>query len=47
MLQAKPSEAAPIIAALEVAKTIVFLVSDSARIINGVGLPVDKAWGVV
>lgn len=32
---------------LEVAKTIVFLVSDNARTINGVSLPVDKAWGVV
>jgi hypothetical protein len=46
-LQARPSEAAPSITALEVAKTIVFLVSDQARTINGVSLPVDKAWGVV
>ncbi|KAK0753075.1 hypothetical protein B0T18DRAFT_395930 [Schizothecium vesticola] len=46
-LQARPSEAAPSITALEVARTIVFLVSDQARTINGVSLPVDKAWGVV
>lgn len=46
-LQARPSEAAPSITALEVAKTILFLVSDQARTINGVSLPVDKAWGVV
>ncbi|KAK3989490.1 hypothetical protein QBC44DRAFT_327451 [Cladorrhinum sp. PSN332] len=46
-LQAQPSEATPTITALEVAKTILFLVSDQARTINGVSLPVDKAWGVV
>ncbi|KAK4167611.1 hypothetical protein QBC43DRAFT_311088 [Cladorrhinum sp. PSN259] len=46
-LQARPSESTPTITALEVAKTILFLVSDQARTINGVCLPVDKAWGVV
>ncbi|KAK0646127.1 hypothetical protein B0T16DRAFT_153917 [Cercophora newfieldiana] len=46
-LQAKPSAAAPMITAMEVARAILFLVSDEARTINGVGLPVDKAWGVV
>ncbi|KAK0723066.1 hypothetical protein B0T26DRAFT_705219 [Lasiosphaeria miniovina] len=46
-LQAQPSAAAPTITALEVAKTITFLVSDQARTINGVSLPVDKAWGAV
>ena len=46
-LQARASEAVPTITALEVAKAIIFLVSDEARTINGVGLPVDKAWGVV
>jgi len=46
-LQAKPSEAAPVITALEVAKAIVFLVGDQARTINGVSLPVDKAWGAI
>lgn len=46
-LQAKPSDAAPMITALEVAKTILFLVGDQARTINGVSLPVDKAWGVI
>lgn len=35
------------ITALEVAKAIVFLVGDHARTINGVSLPVDKAWGVI
>ncbi|KAB5557943.1 hypothetical protein GE09DRAFT_1221082 [Coniochaeta sp. 2T2.1] len=35
------------ITAMEVAKTIAFLVSDQARTINGVCLPVDKAWGVL
>lgn len=35
------------ITALEVAKTILFLLSDEARSINGVCLPVDKAWGVM
>ncbi|KAM7197864.1 hypothetical protein V8F33_005356 [Rhypophila sp. PSN 637] len=46
-LQAKPSETTPTITPHEVAKTIVFLISDNARTINGVSLPVDKAWGVV
>lgn len=46
-LQARPTETAPTITALEVAKTILFLVSDQARTINGVSLPVDKAWGVI
>jgi NAD(P)-dependent dehydrogenase (short-subunit alcohol dehydrogenase family) len=46
-LQARPSASAPTITALEVAKTIVFLASDQARTVNGVSLPVDKAWGVV
>jgi NAD(P)-dependent dehydrogenase (short-subunit alcohol dehydrogenase family) len=46
-LQARPSEGAPMITALEVAKTIIFLASDQARTINGVSLPIDKAWGVV
>jgi NAD(P)-dependent dehydrogenase (short-subunit alcohol dehydrogenase family) len=32
---------------LEVAKTIVFLASDQARTLNGVSLPVDRAWAVV
>ncbi|KAK0670615.1 putative reductase [Cercophora samala] len=40
-------ETATPITALEVAKTILFLVSDQARTINGVELPVDRAWGVV
>ncbi|KAK0637283.1 hypothetical protein B0T17DRAFT_588183 [Bombardia bombarda] len=46
-LQTKPSVSAPMITPLEVAKTIVFLISDQARTISGVSLPVDKAWGVV
>ncbi|KAK4193588.1 hypothetical protein QBC35DRAFT_961 [Podospora australis] len=46
-LQARPTENTPTITALEVAKTILFLVSDQARTINGVSLPVDKGWGVV
>ncbi|KAK3374941.1 hypothetical protein B0H63DRAFT_481330 [Podospora didyma] len=46
-LQARPSESTGSITAHEVAKTIAFLVSDQARTINGVSLPVDKAWGVV
>ncbi|KAK0748866.1 hypothetical protein B0T21DRAFT_279199 [Apiosordaria backusii] len=45
-LQAKAIEVAPI-TPLEVAKAILFLVSDQARTINGVELPVDRAWGVV
>lgn len=39
-------EAAPI-TPLEVAKCIIFLVSDQARTINGVSLPVDRALGAV
>ncbi|EPE03287.1 short-chain dehydrogenase reductase sdr [Ophiostoma piceae UAMH 11346] len=35
------------ITALEVAKAILFLVSDQASSINGVCLPVDKAWGAM
>ncbi|CAK7206751.1 hypothetical protein SEUCBS139899_009557 [Sporothrix eucalyptigena] len=35
------------ITALDVAKTIVFLLGDQASSINGVCLPVDKAWGVM
>ncbi|KAK4200552.1 putative reductase [Triangularia verruculosa] len=46
-LQAKAMETAAPITALEVAKTILFLASDQARTINGVELPVDRAWGVV
>ncbi|KAK3357208.1 hypothetical protein B0T25DRAFT_566515 [Lasiosphaeria hispida] len=46
-LQAKPSESAPTITPHEVAKAIIFLVGDHARTINGISLPVDKAWGVV
>jgi len=46
-LQAKPTEGGTPITAMEVAKTIAFLASDQARTLNGVCLPVDKAWGVV
>ena len=46
-LQTRPSDSAPPITPLEVARTIVFLVSDQARTISGALLPVDKAWGVV
>ncbi|KAL1894931.1 hypothetical protein Sste5346_005618 [Sporothrix stenoceras] len=35
------------ITALEVARAILFLASDAANSINGVCLPVDKAWGVM
>lgn len=35
------------ITALDVAKAILFLASEQARSINGVCLPVDKAWGVM
>lgn len=35
------------ITALEVAKAIVFLLGDQASSINGVCLPVDRAWGVI
>jgi NAD(P)-dependent dehydrogenase (short-subunit alcohol dehydrogenase family) len=37
----------PSITAMEVANTILFLASDLARAINGVALPIDKAWGVI
>jgi len=46
-LQTKETEQIPSITAVEVAKTIVFLTSDQAKTINGVSLPVDKAWGVI
>ncbi|KAK3333801.1 hypothetical protein B0T19DRAFT_137595 [Cercophora scortea] len=46
-LQPKASETTPTITPLEVAKTIIFLISDQARTINGVSLPVDKGWGVI
>ncbi|KAK4176229.1 putative reductase [Triangularia setosa] len=46
-LQTKAIEVVPGITALEVARTILFLVSDQARTINGVELPIDRAWGVV
>jgi NAD(P)-dependent dehydrogenase (short-subunit alcohol dehydrogenase family) len=35
------------ITTMEVANTILFLASDLAKSINGVALPVDKAWGVI
>lgn len=37
----------PSITAMEVANTILFLANDLARAINGVALPIDKAWGVI
>jgi len=37
----------PSITALEIANSILFLASDQAPSINGVSLPVDKAWGVI
>ncbi|KAJ2906746.1 Short chain dehydrogenase andC [Zalerion maritima] len=37
----------PTITPLEVAKTIAFLASDQARTLNGISLPIDRAWGVV
>ncbi|KAH8668056.1 hypothetical protein BGZ60DRAFT_408504 [Tricladium varicosporioides] len=37
----------PTITAHEVANTILYLASDFARAINGVALPIDKAWGVI
>ncbi|KAK3313793.1 hypothetical protein B0H66DRAFT_607035 [Apodospora peruviana] len=46
-LQTRPSTATPSITPLEVAKSILFLISDQARTINGVSLPVDEAWGVI
>lgn len=42
-----PSKCWSDITALEVAKAILFLASDQAISINGVCLPVDKAWGVM
>lgn len=41
-----PGEKASI-SALEVANVILFLASDSSRAINGVALPIDRAWGVI
>lgn len=51
-LQARPTngsrhDKSTDITAHDVAKTIVFLLSDQAKSINGVCLPVDKAWGVM
>ncbi|KAJ9151893.1 Short-chain dehydrogenase/reductase SDR [Pleurostoma richardsiae] len=46
-LQVKSSNPRRRITPLEVAKTVAFLVSDEARTINGVSLPVDQAWNVV
>lgn len=37
----------PSITSTEVANVILFLASDGARAINGVALPIDKAWGVI
>ncbi|RDL39455.1 NAD(P)-binding protein [Venustampulla echinocandica] len=37
----------PTITPNEVANTILFLASDMAKAINGVALPIDKAWGVI
>ncbi|CZS97384.1 related to 3-ketoacyl-acyl carrier protein reductase [Rhynchosporium graminicola] len=37
----------PSITSNEVANVILFLASDGARAINGVALPIDKAWGVI
>jgi len=37
----------PDITPLEVANAILFLASDQAKMINGVSLPIDKAWGVI
>ncbi|CAK7218883.1 hypothetical protein SCUCBS95973_003634 [Sporothrix curviconia] len=50
--QASPNKApgsngATSITALDVAKAVVFLLGDQASSINGVCLPVDKAWGVM
>jgi len=46
-LQARPVAGESNVTAMEVAKAIAFLVSDQARTISGVCLPVDKAWGVI
>jgi NAD(P)-dependent dehydrogenase (short-subunit alcohol dehydrogenase family) len=31
----------------DIANAILFLASDEAKMINGVCLPVDRAWGVI
>lgn len=46
-LQANAASTPAGITALEVAKAILFLISDQASSINGVCLPVDKAWGAM
>ncbi|CAK7242152.1 MAG: hypothetical protein STHCBS139747_003632 [Sporothrix thermara] len=45
--KAPSSNGATSITALDVAKSVVFLLGDQASSINGVCLPVDKAWGVM
>jgi NAD(P)-dependent dehydrogenase (short-subunit alcohol dehydrogenase family) len=45
-LHASGDNRAPV-TALDVANAIYFLASDDARMINGVCLPVDRAWGVI
>jgi NAD(P)-dependent dehydrogenase (short-subunit alcohol dehydrogenase family) len=42
-----PAGEKPSITAMEVANVILFLASEGARAINGVALPIDKAWGVI
>ncbi|KAF8866859.1 NAD(P)-binding protein [Acephala macrosclerotiorum] len=42
-----PAGEKPSISAMEVANVILFLSSEGARAINGVALPIDKAWGVI
>lgn len=42
-----PAGQKPSITAMEVANVILFLASEGARAINGVALPIDKAWGVI
>jgi hypothetical protein len=37
----------PSITPIEVANAIFFLASDQARAINGISLPIDRAWGVI
>jgi len=37
----------PAITPAEVANAILFLASDQAKMINGISLPVDRAWGVI
>ena len=39
--------AIPDISAADIANAILFLASDEAKVINGVCLPVDRAWGVI